>query len=34
MKRSEINQYIKEAIVFFEQNHFFLPEWAQWTAAE
>jgi D-lyxose ketol-isomerase len=31
MKRSEINQYIKEAAAFFEANHFQLPPWTNWT---
>ena len=31
MKRSEINQYIKEAAAFFEANHFELPPWTKWT---
>lgn len=34
MKRSEINQYIKEAIIYFEHNRFFLPEWAQWNVED
>jgi D-lyxose ketol-isomerase len=31
MKRSEINQYIREAAKFFEANHFQLPPWTNWT---
>jgi len=34
MKRSEINQYIKEAKSFLSANHFYLPDWAQWTPNE
>ncbi len=34
MKRSEINQYIKEAATFFEANNFQLPPWAKWTPEE
>ncbi|WP_298614433.1 D-lyxose/D-mannose family sugar isomerase [uncultured Odoribacter sp.] len=34
MKRSEINQYIQEAIRFFESNCFYLPLWAGWTPAD
>jgi len=34
MKRSEINQYIKEAAAFFEANHFELPPWTKWTPEE
>lgn len=34
MKRSEINRYIREAIQFFESNHFYLPVWARWSTAE
>lgn len=33
MKRSEVNRYIKEAIAFFENTHFYLPEWIWWTPA-
>jgi len=38
MKRSEINHYIKEAMVFFTSQQFYLPQWAyfspiQWKAA-
>lgn len=31
MKRSEINQLISEAIVFFSQKSFILPPWGYWT---
>jgi len=31
MKRSEINQYIREAESFFAQNHFVLPPFADWS---
>ena len=31
MKRSEINQYIKQAIEFFDKNNFKLPVWATAT---
>ncbi len=31
MKRSEINLYITNAIVFFEEHHFTLPPFAHWT---
>ena len=31
MKRSEINRYINEAIAFFEDRSFYLPEWIRWT---
>lgn len=34
MKRSEINKYIEEAICFFADNRFYLPEWTKWSAAE
>lgn len=34
MKRSEINNYIKEAICFFEENHFHLPEWTKWSISD
>lgn len=34
MKRSEINQYVKEAAAFFEANHFQLPQWTSWTPDE
>ena len=30
MKRSEINQLIREAKDFFKQMHFYLPPWAYW----
>jgi D-lyxose ketol-isomerase len=38
MKRSEINHYIKEAMVFFTSQQFYLPHWAyfspqQWKTA-
>ena len=31
MKRSEINQFIDEAILYFEESHFYLPEWIRWS---
>jgi D-lyxose ketol-isomerase len=31
MKRSELNRYIAEANVFFSENHFILPPFANWT---
>lgn len=31
MKRSEINNHIKEALAFFKDHRFHLPEWAQWS---
>ena len=31
MKRSEINQYIREAKAFMTKYHFMLPPWADWT---
>ena len=31
MKRSEINNYIDEALAFFEKNCFYLPEWIRWS---
>ena len=31
MKRSEINNYINEAIVFFDKHFFYLPAWSRWT---
>ena len=34
MKRSEINNYIDEAISFFEKHSFFLPEWSHWSPEE
>ena len=34
MKRSEINQYIKQAIEFFDKNNFKLPIWATATPEE
>jgi len=34
MKRSEINQYIREAATFFEANNFQLPPWTKWTPEE
>ena len=30
MKRSEINQLIREAQIFFQQQNFILPPWAYW----
>lgn len=34
MKRSAINQYIQEAIRFFRENHFHLPEWVLWSPGQ
>lgn len=34
MKRSEINRYIKEAIAFFSDNKFYLPEWCNWNPTD
>lgn len=34
MKRSEINNYIKEAEVIFRENHFYLPPWAFWNVED
>ena len=31
MKRSSINQYIDEALVFFNEHQFYLPEWVKWS---
>jgi D-lyxose ketol-isomerase len=31
MKRSEINQLIREALQFFEEMHFRLPPWGTWS---
>ncbi len=31
MKRSEINQLISEALVFFDEMQFMLPPWSQWA---
>lgn len=31
MKRSEINQSIREALDFLAEHRFLLPEWATWT---
>lgn len=31
MKRSEINQYIREVKAFMTKYHFMLPPWADWT---
>ena len=33
MKRSEINRYVREALVFLAEHRFALPEWATWTPA-
>lgn len=30
MKRSEINQYIREAKAFMTKYHFMLPPWVDW----
>lgn len=34
MKRSDINQYIKEAKDFFNKHHFYLPAWTNWSPQE
>ncbi len=34
MKRSEINQLIKDSINFFDENNFKLPQWAYWKPEE
>ncbi len=34
MKRSQVNQFIREALGFFEEHQFYLPLWAQWTPGE
>jgi D-lyxose ketol-isomerase len=34
MKRSEINRSIAEATAFFQENHFHLPPYADWTPEE
>ncbi len=34
MKRSEINQLIKDSIAFFDEMNFKLPPWAYWTPEE
>ena len=34
MKRSEINNYIKEAEEIFQDNRFLLPPWAAWTVED
>ena len=34
MKRSEINQEIRDAIAFCKQHHFALPPFAYWTPEE
>lgn len=31
MKRSEINEYMRDALDFFSRNHFYLPPFAYWT---
>jgi len=31
MKRSQINQYIQEALQFMDEHRFYLPEWVRWT---
>jgi D-lyxose ketol-isomerase len=31
MKRSEINQYIRDTLVFFEKHQFYLPDWIRWS---
>lgn len=34
MKRSEINQILKNAKVFMAESHFALPPWADWSVAD
>ncbi len=34
MKRSEINNYIKEAEIIFRENNFYLPPWAFWNVED
>jgi D-lyxose ketol-isomerase len=34
MKRSEVNQIIKEFRDFMKEHHFMLPEWADWSPEE
>lgn len=34
MKRSEINQYIRESLAFFNEMKFSLPKWAYWSPQE
>lgn len=34
MKRSEINRLQREAIEFFNEQNFYLPPWAYWSAAD
>jgi len=34
MKRSEINHLIKSAILFFNENKFYLPEWAVYSPSD
>ena len=34
MKRSEINEQIRAAIIFFKKMNFLLPEWATWKPEE
>ncbi len=34
MKRSEINNYIREARAFFAKHNFLLPAWVEWTPTE
>ncbi|MCK5152820.1 MAG: D-lyxose/D-mannose family sugar isomerase [Spirochaetales bacterium] len=34
MKRSEINNYIREAEAIFKKNNFLLPPWASWSVAD
>jgi D-lyxose ketol-isomerase len=34
MKRSEINQLIREALRFFDEMHFRLPPWGTWTISD
>ena len=34
MKRSEINEYQKDAVRFMKEHNFLLPAWAYWTCEE
>ena len=34
MKRSTINKHLKEANLFFEEHHFKLPRWANWSTKQ
>lgn len=31
MKRSEVNRYLKDAVIFFRKHRFELPTWAYWS---